>query len=112
MAIIIVCVIAGISTAAFFILWFVVVYRELADKKRVLDDLTEQMQMHQALQKAIKTDTECMEAARMLDTNWMLYKEAAKAYNRLLCHPFYCFPGFLMGFHKVGQRTASIEHPG
>ena len=109
MTIIIVCVIAGISTTAFFILWFIVVYRELAGKKRVLDDLEEQTLLHQESQKLTKTDAEYQQASRMIKTSLTLYDVAAKAYNHLLRHPFYCFPGFLMGFRKAGQIAAYIK---
>lgn len=99
----IVCFVAGISITAFFTLWFMVAYREIAGKKRMLDDLAEQVQIHRALRTAAKTDTAQTEAARMLKTSMMIYNEAVKGYNCLLRHPFYCFPGFLMGFRKAGQ---------
>lgn len=104
----IVCFVAGISITAFFTLWFVVAYREFAGKKRMLDDLAEQVQMHHALQTAAKTDTAQAEAARMLKTSMMIYNEAVKGYNRLLRHPFYCFPGFLMGFRRAEQVEETI----
>ena len=102
-ATVIACFIAGASTASFFALWFATAYRELPDKKRGVEDLAGQVQMHHALQTAAKNDTAQAEAARMLKTGMMIYNEAVKEYNRLLCHPFYCFPGFLMRFRRAQQ---------
>ena len=99
----IVCFVAGIGITAFFTLWFLVAYREFAGKKRMLGDLAEQVQMHHASQMAAKINTTQAEAARMLKTSMMIYNEALNGYNRLLRHPFYCFPGFLMGFRKAVQ---------
>ena len=108
MTTIIACMIAGISIAAFFILWFVVVYRELSGKKRVLDDLAKQAEMHSSFKQTLKADNERKEAARMLETSLMIYNEAAKSYCRLLHHPFYCFPGYLMGFRNTKQKKQAF----
>lgn len=98
------CFIAGISISAFFTLWFVVVYRELSGKKRVLDGLEEQVDMHSSLLQNLNTNNERKEAERMIKTSVMIYNEAVKSYCSLLHHPFYRFPGFVMGFRCVKQK--------
>lgn len=109
MTTVIACFVAGISITAFFTLWFIVAYREIENKKQVLDDLAEQIKIYGSSEPT-QSETENTEAARvhMLETGTMLYNEAAKSYNRLLRHPFYWFPGFVLRFRRAKTTNELI----
>lgn len=94
--------IAGISTVAFFTLWFITSYRELAHKKQEVIAASEQVQMHRTLLELQEQGSQNLQAAkRMLDTSYMIYVETVKSYNLVLKNPIHHFSGLIMGFRFI-----------
>lgn len=94
----IVWLITGSCLAGFITVWFVTVHKELAEKRRNLASLREQLLMHKEASALSRDAPENELAAKMLETNCRVYREAVKNYNRLLKKPWNCLPAFLMGF--------------
>lgn len=94
--------IAGISTIAFFTLWFITSYRELTHKKQEVMTASEQVQMHRTLLEIQEQGSPNIHAAkRMLDTSYMIYNETVIGYNLVLKNPIHHFSGFIMGFRFI-----------
>ncbi len=108
MTAIVACFIAGLSTAAFLTLWFVISYRELAHKKLGVAAAAEQVQMHRTLFRQARGGPDAKTAKRMFDTSRLIYAEAAKCYNNTLKKPIYLFPGLIMGFRLLSETNAKF----
>ena len=98
------CFIAGICVAGFVTIWFTTAYKELSAKQNSLADLEEQMRLHEGLYLQAMDGTDAPLSAGMLETSRMLYREAAKSYNKILRKPINRIPSLLMGY-----RTADEE---
>lgn len=97
--------IAGISTIAFFTLWFITSYRELNHKMQEVMTASEQVQMHRTLLEIQEPGSPNVHAAkRMLDTSYMIYNETVKSYNLVLKSPIHHFSGFMMGFRTISDK--------
>lgn len=97
------CLIAGGCAAGFIAIWFVTVRKELVEKRRNLASLREQLLMHEAASAQIRDGPNSEIAAKMLETNRRVYREAARVYNQLLKKPFNRLPAFLMRFHCADE---------
>lgn len=96
--------IAGISTIAFFTLWFLTSYRELTHKKQEVMTASEQVKMHRTLLELQEQGSPNVNAAkRMLDTSYMIYVETVKGYNLALKNPIHYFSGLIMGFRFLSE---------
>ncbi|MDD2483604.1 MAG: hypothetical protein PHQ50_01045 [Eubacteriales bacterium] len=91
--------------AGFLAIWFVTAFKDLSAKRNSLADLEEQLHLHEALWIQVKDSLDAHASAGMLETSRMLYREAAKGYNRVLRKPMNRIPSLLLGF-----RTADEEH--
>jgi len=98
------CFIAGICVAGFVTIWFTTAYKELSKKQNSLADLEEQLLLHERLYLQAMDSPDAPFSTGMLETSRMLYREAAKSYNRILRKPMNRIPSLLMGF-----RTADEE---
>lgn len=96
-------VIAGISAAAFFTLWFTVSYFKLAERYHEVEAAKEQIKMHQAVYRQKQEDKNIQMARRMLETSRMIYRESISDYNRVYMSPLYRIPGFMMGFRVLKE---------
>lgn len=96
--------IAGGCAAGLTAIWFVTVYRELDRRRRTLKSLKEQLRMHRTVSARVSNGPDREVAARMLETNRAVYREAVRSYNQLLKKPLNCLPAFLMGFHPVDEQ--------
>ena len=97
------CFIAGICVVGFVTIWFTTAYAELSAKRNCLDDLEEQMRLHEGLSSQARDGPDARSAAGMLETSRMLCREAAKSYNRILSKPMNRFPALLMGFRQMKE---------
>lgn len=96
-------VIAGISAAAFFTVWFTVSYFKLAERYHEVEAAKEQIKMHQAVYRKEQDDKKIQVARRMLETSRMIYRESIRDYNRVYVNPLYRIPGFIMGFRVLKE---------
>lgn len=101
--------IAGGSTTAFLVLWFVTSYRELSSKKREVDVAAEQVRIHYNGNMQESDNSNAKIAKKMLDTSRMIYSETVRGYNDVLFNPINCFPGFIMGFREMSE-TDNISY--
>lgn len=99
--------ISGACAAGFAVIWFAAVHKELYEKRRNLEGLRDQLLMHKKASAQTRDGPDKETAAKMLETNRMIYREAAKGYNRLLKKPFNRFPAFLMRFHPADESGGS-----
>jgi hypothetical protein len=111
---IIACFIAGVCLAGFLTIWFWTAYKELSAKRNSLTDLEDQLRLHELLATQSRDGPDAQSAAGMLETSRMLYREAAKGYNRTLHKPMNRFPALLMGFRAAeyiaGSETKSSRY--
>lgn len=97
--------VAGICLTGFLAIWFTTTYKEFSAKRINLTDLEKQLYLHEKLALEARGGPEASTAEGMLQTSRMLYREAAKGYNRVLRKPMNRIPSLLLGF-----RTADEEH--
>ncbi len=95
------CFITGICAAGFVTIWFTTAYAELSAKRNCLDDLDEQLRLHERLYAQVRDGPDARSANGMMETSRMLYREAAKGYNNILHKPMNRIPSLLMGFREV-----------
>lgn len=96
--------VAGICIAAFVTLWFIVSYKELSAKKKSLDTIGEQVQMHRRLYMQERGGENDIAAQKILENKLIVYREVEKDYNALLKRPLNRIPAYIMGFHPVGKE--------
>jgi len=93
--------IAGICIASFIILWFSVSVRELSAKKKSLEAINEQVQIHRRLYMQERGGENDAAAHNVLENKLMVYREVEKDYNQLLKRPMNRIPAYIMGFHPT-----------
>ncbi len=98
------CIIAGICLVGFVTIWLKTAYKELSAKRTGLIDLENQLILHEQLAFAAMDCPEALSAEGMLKTSRMLYREAAKGYNRILRKPTNRFPALVMGFRMAKEN--------
>ena len=96
--------IAGLSTTAFLILWFIISYKAICSKKNEVKLASEQIKMHTLLHIEAKygPDEKC--AKKMLETSHMIYDESIEGYNKTLHKLIYFIPGLIMGYRKINKE--------
>lgn len=97
--------VAGFCGAGFVAIWFRSAYKELSAARNSLLDLERQIHLHERFFFLVREGPDAGAAASMLETSRMLYREAAKEYNRIISKPMNILPAFLMGF-----RPAKTDH--
>ena len=93
--------IAGICVVAFVTLWFTVCFKELSAKRKSLDSIREQVQMHRRLHMQERGSENDAAAQNILENKSMVYREVEKDYNALLKRPMNRIPGYIMGFRPA-----------
>jgi hypothetical protein len=96
--------VAGICVVAFVALWFTVSYRELSAKRKSLDDIKEQVQIHRRLCMQERGGENDAAAQKLLENKLMVYREVEKDYNALLRKLMNRIPSHFMGFHSAGKE--------
>lgn len=95
---------AGICIAAFVTLWFIVSFREVSAKKKILDTIYEQVEMHRRLYMQERGGENDAAAYKILENKLMVYREVEKSYNALLKKPLNRIPAHIMGFHPTDKK--------
>lgn len=96
--------IAGICIVALVTLWFSVSYRELSAKRKSLDAISEQVQIHRRLCMQERGGENDAAAQKVLENKLMVYREVEKDYNDLIRRMANRVPSFFMGFHPSGKE--------
>jgi hypothetical protein len=96
--------IAGVCVVAFVTLWFTVSYRELSAKRKSLDAIREQVQIHRRLYMQERGGENDAAAKKMLENKLMVYREVERDYNVLLRRLMNRIPSIFMGFHPTGKE--------
>ncbi|MBP1755545.1 MAG: hypothetical protein H6Q59_1943 [Firmicutes bacterium] len=96
--------VAGIFVMAFVALWFTVSYRELSVKRKSLDAINEQVQIHRRLYMQERGGENDEAAQKVLENKLMVYREVEKDYNVLLGKLMNRIPSHFMGFHPAGKE--------
>ena len=109
MLLLVACVIAGACTVGFVAIWFKSVYDELAEKRKCLEGLFEQLRLHEGLYAEAMDGPDSGLSAGMLETSRMLCREASKSYNHILRKPMNRVPALLMGFRAVNEYGEGIS---
>lgn len=97
-------IIAGICVTVIITMWFIVSYKELSAKYKVLDTISEQVQMHRRLCMQERGGENDVPAHTILESKLMVYREVEKEYNALLKRPINRIPAYIMGFHPSGKK--------
>ena len=97
--------VAGICITAFIILWFTVSFKELSEKRKCLEAINEQVQLHRTLYMQERGSENNAAARNILDNKLIVYREVSKEYNALLKKPINYIPAYIMGF----QYTDSLK---
>ncbi len=95
--------IAGICVTAFVTLWFIVSFRELSAKRKSLETISEQVQMHRRLYMQERGGENDAAAQNILESKLMVYREVEKDYNTMIKRPMNRIPAYIMGFHLEGK---------
>lgn len=98
---------AGICVTAFVTLWFIVSYKELSEKRKSLDTISEQVEMHRRLYMQERGGENDTAAKTILENKLMVYREVEKSYNALIKKPMNRIPAFVMGFHPTGKKRGT-----
>ncbi len=96
--------IAGVCVIAFVTLWFTVCFKELSAKRKSLNNIHEQVQMHRRLYMQERGSENDAAAQNILDNKYMVYREVEKDYNALLKKPINRIPGLIMGFRPAQKE--------
>jgi len=91
--------VAGICITAFVTLWFFVSFRDLSTKRKSLETISEQVQLHRILYMQERGSENNAAARNILDNKLIVYREVEKEYNALLKKPINYIPAYIMGFH-------------
>jgi len=99
--------IAGICIVLFVILWFQVAARELSAKRKSLNAISEQVQIHRRLYMQERGGENDAVAHNILENKLMVYREVEKDYNQLLKKPMNRIPAYIMGFQPTGKERGN-----
>lgn len=106
MTIVIVCIVAGVSTMAFLALWFWVVCRELREKRNMMESAEVQLTACRRQVRQVRAGSEKEDAQKVLDRSLDIYRQTVLLYHQTLKKPWNYIPGFLMGYREVkGEKT-------
>lgn len=97
--------IAGICVIAFVTLWFIVSFKELSEKRRSLDAIGEQVQIHRRLYMQERGGENDAAAQNILENKLMVYREVERDYESLLKKPMNRIPGYIMKFHSMERGS-------
>ncbi len=101
MSVIIANCIAGLSTSALIVLWFVNVHKVLYLKRDAVYKAQEELRLHQNGYREKRDSPEEPIAKHMLDTSAQICEQIRMAYNKAYKNPVYRVPGTLMGFKSI-----------
>jgi len=94
---------ASISTAAFLVLWFWVVHRELKSKKDTVKSAVSQLAACRKNHLQAMDGPEEQAAKSILSRSLDIYLQSVMLYNQTLQKPWNRIPGFLMGFQPIKE---------
>lgn len=94
---------AGVCVAALIGLWFWVSGRELLAKRRSLEAISEQVQLHRKLLLQERGTPHDASAQNVLSGKLIAYSEVEKEYNVMLKQPMHRLPALFLGFHPTGR---------
>ena len=97
--------IAGICVVAFVALWFTVSYRELSAKRKSLEAIREQVQIHRRLYMQERGGENDAAAQKVLENKLMVYREVEKDYNTLIKSLINRIPSYFMRFHQIDKES-------
>jgi len=103
---IIACVIAIISTAAFVVLWFWVVHRELRNKTDTVNSAVSQLAACRKNHMQTRDGPEEQDAKFILSRSLDIYRQSVMLYNQTLQKSWNRTPGFLMGFRQIKESES------
>jgi hypothetical protein len=92
-----------ISTAAFLLLWFWVVRRELRGRKDTVNSARSQLAVSRKKHMKARDGPEEMDAQCILERSRDIYRQSVALYNQTLQKPWNRIPGFLMGFRDLSK---------
>ncbi len=96
--------VAGICITALIVLWFSVSYRELSTKKKSLEAIAEQVQLHRKLYMQERGNENNAAARNILDNKLIVFREVAKEYDALIRKPINYIPAYIMGFRYSDNK--------
>lgn len=99
--------VAGICVAAFLTLWFIVSFKELSAKRKSLEIINEQVEMHRRLYMQERGGENEAAALKILENKLLVYREVEKSYNALIKKPMNRIPAYIMGFHPTGKERGT-----
>ncbi len=97
-------VIAGICITAFITLWFLVSFRELSEKRKSLEAIAAQVQIHRRLYMQERGGENDAAAQNILENKLMVYREVERDYEALMKKPMNRIPAYIMRFHSKGME--------
>lgn len=100
-------IVAGICACMLLTLWLVVSYRELAGRRKRLEDIREQVDYHRKLCMQERGGELDPAAQNILENKIIVCREMEKEYHRALKKPLYVIPGYLLGFHR-GEKDGTL----
>lgn len=93
--------IAGASTFALIVLWFVNAHKVLNQKRNAVYKARSELQLHQSIYREKRGGPEEPTARHMLDVSTQIYEQIRSAYNKIYKSLVYRIPGTLMGFKNI-----------
>jgi len=94
-------VIALISTAAFLVLWFWVVHRELRARTDTVNSARSQLAACRKKHMQARGGPEEQDAKSILSRSLDIYRQSVMLFNQTLLKPWNRIPGFLLGFRDA-----------
>lgn len=102
-------ILASASLAAFFLLWFTTIRRELSSRRRQVQNSAKEVAMHEAVLKEIQDSVYGVHAETVRDTSRMIYRKVVLQYDQALNKPVNRIPGFIMGFRFYSEEHENIK---
>lgn len=103
MRVLIICFVAGISTAAFVAIWFKTAYKELSYAKQCVESAAAQLWLHKESSPKARDGPDRVSAELGLDTARMIYHEVVKNYNAVRQRPMNRLPAWIFGYRPQSE---------
>lgn len=97
--------IAGVSTTAFILIWFVTVDRELEKSKESVDNSLRQIKLHLEGASQVGEGQHKAAALNSLSVSRDIYQEAVKNYEALRCKLVNRLPAFILGYRSIPKES-------
>lgn len=104
------CSISIVSTIAFVMLWFWVVWRELYEKQKMVEAAKYQLIASLERCNRVRDGPEREEGEEILKRSQSIYRQSVGNYNKTLCKPWNIVPALFLGFRRKNEADNTTQN--